>query len=112
MKDALSDLFTREESGRKTDRAICVSYKQRGESRQRVKKKKNEWIRDGYGLTSLSPFFFLVWTESDSTSLSNWSTSMFNVSIVFWRKERERKVQFIPQYIPLIPRLKSEDAVN
>lgn len=35
-------------------------------------------------LTSLSPFFFLVWTERDSTSLSNWSTCMFSVSIMFW----------------------------
>lgn len=38
------------------------------------------------GPTSLSPFFFLVWTERDSTSLSNWSTCMFSVSIVFWRR--------------------------
>jgi len=39
----------------------------------------------------LSPFFFLVWTDRDSTSLSNWSTCMFNVSIVFWRRKRKEE---------------------
>lgn len=42
-------------------------------------------------LTSLSPFFLRVWTESDSTSLSNWSTCIFKVSIVFWEEGREER---------------------
>lgn len=46
------------------------------------------WMGSGNTLTSLSPFFFLVWTDRDSTSLSNWSTCMFNVSIVFWRRNK------------------------
>lgn len=44
-------------------------------------------------LTSLSPFFFLFWTERDSTSLSNWSTCMFNVSIVFCNNTERSQVE-------------------
>lgn len=47
------------------------------------KNKMDRYARKNKTLTSLSPFFFRVWTDSDSTSLSNWSTCMFKVSIVF-----------------------------
>lgn len=47
-------------------------------------------MRQGKRLTSLSPFFFLVWTDRDSTSLSNWSTCMFRVSMVFYTERRKQ----------------------
>lgn len=50
---------------------------------RRHKEDKRGEERQESRLTSLSPFFFLVWTERDSTSLSNWSTCMFSVSIMF-----------------------------
>lgn len=102
MEDTLSDLCSREGDKRgerkaarlrPADRVICVSCKQTREKAERKRtseasrEENNEWIRWEHTLTSLSPFFFLVWTERDSTSLSNWSTCMFRVSIVFWARK-------------------------
>lgn len=80
-------------AARPTDRPVSATNRDKdagGGEPTESRAEQSEWIRDDNTLTSLSPFFFLVWTERDSTSLSNWSTCMFNVSIVFWRRDGKK----------------------
>lgn len=87
-RGSISDLSARKRDSEIKERAVGMTsqqiWKQQCESNERGM--RGEGFRDKSRLTSLSPFFFLVWTDRDSTSLSNWSTCMFNVSIVFWDK--------------------------
>lgn len=107
MEDTLSHLSTRAEereikeerceaegqlTNRASERSVSAINREEEEEAggEERREETSERIREENKLTSLSPFFFLVWTERDSTSLSNWSTCMFSVSIVFWKKDGKK----------------------